>query len=163
ALALETAAAYIAENRVTLSDYLDRWAEDRLEVLNWSKPALTQYPRALAVTFQISVNCLSEDAHALLQRLAWFSPEPIPEFLLDVPIPGAEDRDLSDGINELSNLSLVTRRPGNSSFSVHRLLQEATRLNLAGEYRRSLVEAVRWMDAAFTGDPAKVDTWPRLD
>jgi Leucine-rich repeat (LRR) protein len=163
ALALETAAAFIVEKRVTFSDYLDHWGENRLEVLNWSKPALTQYPRALAVTFQISVNRLSEDARTLLQRLAWFSPEPIPEFVLDVPIPDAEDEDLSNSIDELSNLSLVTRRPENSFFSVHRLLQEASRLSLAGKYRQSLAEAVRWIDAAFTGDPADVDTWSRLD
>lgn len=163
ALALETAAAFIAEKRVTFSDYLDRWGENRLEVLNWSDPARTQYPRPLAVTFQISVSRLSEDARTLLRRLAWFSPEPIPEFVLAIPIPDAEDKDMSDSIDELSNLSLVTRRPENEFFSVHRLLQEATRLSLAGRDRQSLAEAVRWIDAAFTGDPADIDTWSRLD
>ena len=163
ALALEQAAAFIAEKRLTFGEYLDQLHANWLGVMSWCKPVVTQYPHALAATWQTSVARLSEDARRLLQRLAWFSPEPIPEFVLDVPIPGAGDGTLSDSLDELSSLSLVTRRPENPFFSVHRLVQVATRLNLADQKLASLEDAVRWIDAAFVGDPTDVETWPRLD
>ena len=103
ALALETAAAFIAEKRLTFSEYLEGWDVNRLEVLKSSNPAAPQYP--LAVTFQISISRVSEDARRLLQRLAWFSPEPVPEFVLDVPIPTTGDNNLSDQLDELSCFS----------------------------------------------------------
>jgi hypothetical protein len=83
--------------------------------------------------------------------------------VLDVRFPEAADKDLSDPLDELSSLSLVTRRPEKSIFFVHPLLQEATRLSLAGEKRQSLEEAVRWIEAAFTGHRADLDIWQRRE
>jgi Leucine-rich repeat (LRR) protein len=163
ALALEQAAAFINEKQWTFRKYIDEWHNSWLEVADWSKPAVTQYPRALVASWQTSVARLSENARRLLQSLSWFSSEPIPEFMLDVSMMGLDAKNLWDSLNELSSLSLVTRHVENSFFSVHRLVQTTTRLSLGQQCRESLEEAVCWMDAAFTGDPTDVKNWPRLD
>ena len=43
----------------------------------WADPAITKYPRAVAVTWQTSVNQVSEPGRRLLERLAWLAPEPV--------------------------------------------------------------------------------------
>jgi hypothetical protein len=46
-------------------------------VAGWADPAITKYPRAVAVTWQTSVNQVSEPGRRLLERLAWLAPEPV--------------------------------------------------------------------------------------
>jgi Leucine-rich repeat (LRR) protein len=166
ALALEQAAAFINERQLTFAQYRKELHDNWLSVAGWSKPAVTNYPRALAATWQTSVARLSEPTRRTLHRLAWFSSEPIPEFILDVAV-NDRAKSLWDSLHELSSLSLVMRRMESSFFSVHRLVQQATRLKLEadhpGEHRQSLEEALNWIEAAFTGDPANVENWPRLD
>jgi len=38
------------------------------------------------------VTPLTNAGRHLLERLAWLAPDPVPEFLLDVPIPGVGAR-----------------------------------------------------------------------
>ena len=158
ALALEQAAAYIAKRRLTLSQYLERWHSHRDDALTWFDATVTGYPRAVAVTWQTSVAELSDGGRRLLERLAWLAPEKVPEFLLKVPIPG--DDDLHDALDDLAAYSLVTR----PFFLLHRLVQDVTRRSLTGDAQhQQLVEALGWIDAAFTGDHRDVRNWPRLD
>src|SRR5262249_54939806 len=160
ALALEHAGAYIVRHRVSFDQYRALWRDSREKVMSWSDPSVTHYPRAMAVTWHTSVARLTEDGRRLLKRLGWFSSEPIPEFLLDIPIPEIDHEFASAGLADLGALSLVTRFPGSRSFSVHRLVQDVTRRSLSVEHdRRSLEEALRWLDAAFTGDPRDLKTW----
>jgi hypothetical protein len=102
ALALEQAAAFIAKRRLTFGQYLEQWRSKRDEVLAWFDATVTGYPRAVAVTWQTSVAQLSEPGRRLLERLAWLAPEKVPEFLLDVPIPGAEAENLHDALDDLA-------------------------------------------------------------
>jgi hypothetical protein len=47
---------------------------------------------------------------------------------------------------------------------VHRLVQDVTRRSLdASQTRKRIIEAVAWVNAAFTGDPSDVRSWLRLD
>ena len=164
ALALEHAGAYIVRHRVSFDQYRTLWRDSREKIMSWSDPVVTHYPRAMAVTWHTSVARLSEEGRRLLKRLAWFSPEPIPEFLLDVPVPDIGDEFAAIALADLGALSLVTRSSEKRFFSVHRLVLDVTRHSLAAEHdHRSLEEALRWIDAAFTGDPRDVETWPRLD
>lgn len=145
ALALEQAGAYIVTNRFTFDQYLEAWRTHHDAVLEWFDERQMQYPRSVAVTWQTSVDQLTPDGHALLRLLAWFAPDPIPESLLDVPVPslnpsvcstGAEERTRGwpKGAGEshaaLANLeaySLVMRDGDTPSFTVHRLVQDVTR------------------------------------
>ena len=63
----------------------------RYSVLDWFDSTVTGYPKAVAVTWQTSVAQLTEPGgRRLLERLAWFAPEKVPEFLLDILVPQAQ-------------------------------------------------------------------------
>jgi tetratricopeptide (TPR) repeat protein len=164
ALALEQAGAYVAKHGISFARYRDLWRENWDKVAGWSDERITKYPRAVAVTWQTSVNQLTPAGRRLLQRLAWLAPESAPDFLLDVPAPDVEGEDLADALTDLADYSLVRRNPEHEEFSVHRLVQDATRRGLAEEEsQRSLVEALAWVNAAFVGDAQDVRAWPCLD
>ena len=111
ALALEQAGAYISQRRLSLSDYRSQWQSNRQMVLAWNEPRLTQYDRNLATTWLTSYQQVSEAARTLLRRLAWLSPEPIPESLLEVDVPGDPEAtgDGWEAISQLESYSLVNR------------------------------------------------------
>jgi hypothetical protein len=127
ALALEHAGAYIATRRIGFGQYLDIWRSNREKVIGWADPATTGYPRAVAETWQASMDQLTETGHHLLERLAFLAPDPVPEFLLDVVIPDVEAEDQHDALVNLAAYSLVTRDGEMLQFSVHRLVQDVTR------------------------------------
>ncbi|MBP7443982.1 MAG: tetratricopeptide repeat protein [Zoogloea sp.] len=166
ALGLEQAGAYIAQRRSTFGQYLAQWQCHRDEVLSWFDERLMQYPRSIAITWQTSFDQLGSPARRLLQHLAWFAPEPIPETLLDIPSLGQSGlvADLHGAMVELDAFSLVMRATDAPFFEVHRLVQEVTRSDLRqGDEHSVLVEALRWVNAAFVGDPVDVHSWTVLE
>jgi hypothetical protein len=168
ALGLEQAGAYISQRRLSLSDYRSQWQRNRETVLAWNDPRLTQYDRSLAATWFTSYQQVSESARALLRRLAWLSPEPIPESLLAVEVAG-EPQGSGDGweaISQLESYSLLNRSAEAPTFSVHRLVQEVGRLWQQQPDEREaneLVSALGWLATAFVGNPMDVRNWPVLD
>jgi tetratricopeptide (TPR) repeat protein len=161
-LALEQAGAYIAERRLTFAAYLEEWQSR----LTWFDPRVSHYPASVAVTWQTSFDRLTAPARRLLERLAWLGPEPIPESLLDVPVPDLPEPepDPHDALVELGTYSLVTRAAETPTFTVHRLVQDVTRRSLRNDPSNGpLNEALRWVNAAFVGDPGDVRDWPTLD
>lgn len=164
ALALEQAAAFIARRRLTFAQYLEQWCSHGDEVLAWFDETVTGYPRAVAVTWQTSVAQLSEGGRKLLERLAWFAPERVPEFLLDVPIPGGEAEKLPEALDDLAAYSLVTRDAEGPFFLVHRLVQDISRRSLAEKSaHRRINEALNWVDVTFYGDSNDVRNWKIID
>jgi tetratricopeptide (TPR) repeat protein len=164
ALALEHAGAYIVRHRASFRRYRELWQGSREKVISWSDPAVTHYPRAIAATWQTSVAQLADPARRLLERLAWLAPEPVPEFLLDVPIPEDEGEDLYEALADLAAYSLATRDPKEPRFLVHGLVQDVTRRSLdAAASQQRVIEALGWVNAGFEGDPEDVRNWPRLD
>jgi tetratricopeptide (TPR) repeat protein len=164
ALALEQAGAYIQRRQTTLGAYRQEWASSAGKLLGWFGPGVTDYPRSVAMTWQTSVDRLTPAGRLMLERLAFLAPEPVPEFLLDVPIEGADGEDLPAALDDLAGYSLVTRKTAEPAFTVHRVVQTVTRQSLdeAGA-RRALTEALAWINVAFTGAPTDVRNWPRLD
>ena len=163
ALALEQASAYITKTRLSFTRYLEKWQDQRDKALDWFDPRLMQYPRSVAVTWQTSFNRLGEPSRRLLQRLAWLASEPIPESLLEVAVRDASEVDPLGDLAELESYSLVSRAADTPTFSVHRLVQEVTRRSQRDDPAHTiLVEALRWLDAAFGGDPQDVRIWPVL-
>ena len=166
ALALEQAGAHIARQRLSFGQYLEKWRHQQQAVLKWHDPRLMHYPASVATTWQTSFAQLQPPARALLERLAWLAPDPIPESLLETPIPdlAMDEGDPTEALAELEAYSLVTRAAERPEFSVHRLVQAVTRHDLQGDgVPKRLVEALRWMEAAFVGDPTDVRNWPVLD
>jgi len=186
ALGLEQAGAYIATQRITFERYLKLWTESRAKVLGWFDRSLMAYDHdvGLAATWATSVEKLTPAGRCLLERLAFFAPEPIPESLLDVAVPAADgDFDAYEALADLDAYSLVSRSKAENgttarSFAVHRLVQDFTRCELARRGRRTqwifrllgrkrarapLAEAVTWLDTAFVGEPQDVRHWPKLD
>jgi tetratricopeptide (TPR) repeat protein len=160
ALALEQAGAYIAKLGLSFARYRQLWQENWAKVAGWADPAITKYPRAVAVTWQTSVNQLSQPGRRLLERLAWLAPEPVPIFLIGVPVPAIAE-DTEEALADLAGYSLVRRNPQSQEFSVHRLVQDVTRRNLVEQERpSSLVEALGWINAAFPFDADDVRYWP---
>ena len=88
ALGLEQAGAYIAKLRIPFARYLKLWTENREKALAWSDATLTGSEKTLATTWVTSVERLSPASRRLLDRLAMLAPDPIPELLFDVPVPG---------------------------------------------------------------------------
>ncbi len=85
---------------------------------------------------------------------------------MQVPVPGldAADADPFGALAELESYSLVTRAADTPSFSVHRLVQEVTRRSQRDDpTHATLTEALRWINAAFVGDPQDVRNWPVLN
>ena len=168
ALALEQAGAYISQRRHSLIAYRSQWQTNRQMVLAWNDSRLTQYDRNLATTWLTSYQQVSEAARTLLRRLAWLSPEPIPETLLEVDVPGDPEAagDGREAINQLEGFSLLNRSAEAPTFSVHRLVQEVGRLwqQQPNEPEpNELEQALRWLNAAFVGNPQDVRSWSVLD
>jgi hypothetical protein len=126
ALALEQAAATIEKLRCGFRQYLGIWQRNREKVVGWARPEITGYHRAVATTWQTSVDQLTAPTRHLLERLAFLAPDPVPMFLLDVAVPDAEAEDLHEALADLAAVSLVTLEAGGERFAVHRLVQDVT-------------------------------------
>jgi tetratricopeptide (TPR) repeat protein len=166
ALALEQAGAYIATEKIGFVRYLKLWKESRDKVLGGS---LTGSEKTLATVWATSVDRLSPESRRLLDRLAMIAPDPIPDSLIDVPVPGeAVDYDAHRARAGLYAYSLVTGARGEGGaakgFVMHRLVQDFARRAMTEERRgEALREALDWINAAFVGDPQDVRTWQVLD
>jgi tetratricopeptide (TPR) repeat protein len=169
ALGLEQAGAHIATDRIGFARYLKLWSESREKALAWADATVTGSDRTLATTWTTSVARLSPESRRLLERLAFLAPDPIPDFLLDVAVPGEEsDTDAYQARGGLYAYSLISgvaaEGGGPSGFVVHRLVQDFARRAMSEERRsHALREALEWVNAAFVGDSQDVRSWPVLD
>jgi tetratricopeptide (TPR) repeat protein len=169
ALGLEQAGAHIAVEHIGFAGYLALWNAARDAALAWSDPVVTGSEKTLATAWTTSVVRLSPESRRLLERLAFLAPDPIPDSLLDVPVPGeAASAGAISARAGLYAYSLITRVSGEDGgspgFVVHRLVQDFARRAM-GEERRSQArrEALEWVSAAFVGAPNDVRNWPTLD
>jgi hypothetical protein len=104
ALALAQAGAYINKQRIGFARYLSLWREKRALVVNWFEKRLVSYNHdvGLATTWVTSVEQLTPGGRRLLEPLAFLALEPVPDSLLDVPVPGgASDFDARDALTDL--------------------------------------------------------------
>jgi hypothetical protein len=169
ALGLEQAGAHIATERIGFADYLKLWSESREKALGGSDSALMDSERTLATTWTTSVDRLSPESRRLIDRLAMLAPDPVPDSLLDVQVPGeAAKYDAHKARADLYAYSLITRAIGEhgtgQGFVVHRLVQDSARRAMPEQRRReALREALAWVNAAFVGDPEDTRSWPVLE
>jgi tetratricopeptide (TPR) repeat protein len=135
-IAMDHAAAYIDETGVDVDTYLKMYRKDPYGLL--SEAVDTEYPRAVANTWSISVAQLGDDASEIFKLCAFFSPEPIAEELFlgggsDVHAPVALRAALSDvrrfrqAVRQLHRYSLARIDGKRNVLVVHRVVQAVTR------------------------------------
>jgi hypothetical protein len=183
-LAVEQAAAWLAETGIPASLYIDRLETQAADALELSKPF--DYATPVAATWNLSVHRLRERSPAavrLLQILAFCSPEPVSATLLYgdamnaalLPLdPALHDRlALGHAIREASRLALIKVHQASASVQMHRLVQAVIRSPMTVEQQaetrhtvhRILVGAMP--NQGETDDPANWSAydiiWPHLE
>ena len=176
-LTLEQAAAYIAHESITFSDYLKEWESDKEKVLHWCNEREMKYPVSAAVTWQRTFDKLSPSSRTVLRLAAFLAPEVIPTemfedssdvlngammLLEDKKPPGKSKLKIKVALSELSAYSMITRQQ--EGFTVHRILQEVIRTRIPEDKRRDWIEKTLGIVNDFAPtDSRDVRTWPVLD
>ncbi|MFJ4672590.1 FxSxx-COOH system tetratricopeptide repeat protein [Kitasatospora purpeofusca] len=173
-LAVEVAAAWLAETETPVATYLAQLREASAGLLSLAAPA--DYPTPAGAAWNVSIARLRERSPAavrLLQLCAFLAAEPISIRLLysdemvDALVP--YDADLSDRfmlgsvIQAASRFALAKVDPGARSLQVHRLIRSVVLEGLTEDERRTARHAVHLVLARArpvvgeTDDPAN---WP---
>ncbi|MGW7468035.1 FxSxx-COOH system tetratricopeptide repeat protein [Streptomyces xantholiticus] len=177
-LAVEQAAAWIAETATPVSAYLEQLREQAASVLALNQPV--GYPEPVAATWNVSIERLKERSPAavrLLQLCAFFAPEPISANLLyskemiDAlkPYDASLEEKLVLGrvIREIGRFALAKVDQVSNSIQVHRLVQAVIRAQLTEEEQMDARHAVhRILAGARPDDDEPIDnpeTWPRFN
>lgn len=179
-LALEQAAAYIAETGASFSSYLTGYRKQGLKLLEKQGPVMgndekEQQKRTVATTWALNFADIEKNFPAsedLLRLSAFLAPDSIPLELLEngaaeLPekLAGAADNPLvlDELLSPLLRFSLIRRDEEKRTYSIHPLVQEVIRDGLSKEDQKVWAEqTVRAMHAAFP-DVTKFENWPTLD
>ncbi|MFF3888783.1 FxSxx-COOH system tetratricopeptide repeat protein [Streptomyces sp. NPDC001914] len=176
-LAVEQAAAWLAETATPIEEYLRQLAEQTTEVMDLNQPS--DYPTTVAATWNVSIARLRERSPAsvrLLQLCAFMGAEPISSHLLyskemiDAlkPYDPALQESLLLGrvIREIGRFALAKVDQVSSSIQVHRLVQAVIRSQLDEEERREARHVVHTVLAGCRPDGDEPiddpETWPRF-
>ncbi|MGH8967657.1 MAG: FxSxx-COOH system tetratricopeptide repeat protein, partial [Actinomycetes bacterium] len=176
-LAVEQAAAWIAETATPIDTYLEQLARQAPEVLALNQPA--GYPQPVAATWNISIERLEERSPAavrLLQLCAFFAPEPISANLLYSkemiealkPYDASLQEKLVLGrvIREIGRFALAKVDQVSNSIQVHRLVQAVIRAQLSEEEQAEARHVVhRILAGARPDDDEPIDNpanWPQF-
>jgi tetratricopeptide (TPR) repeat protein len=177
-LALEQAAAYIAQRRMSFADYLAAWARERQKVLSWYDSLIMAYPMSLAVTWQGSFEALEPAAAALLRLCAFLARSPIPVAMFELGpaiLQEASDLlrketgqqrpgepDVLEPLAALADYSLISWRE--RTFTVHAMVQEVLKSRIPPERRPEWIAlSLRLVTKYAPGDADDVRTWPVWD
>ncbi|WP_427165503.1 FxSxx-COOH system tetratricopeptide repeat protein [Streptomyces sp. C1-1] len=137
-LALDQAAAWLAETGTPVDTYLAELERQAAQVMSFGRPA--NYPQPVGATWNVSIERLREHSPAavrLLQLCAFFGTEPISMKLLYsdpmVSVLAAEDPALQERlfvgrvIREIGRFALARVDSATQSIQVHRLVQAVIR------------------------------------
>jgi len=153
-IAVEHAAAYLAETGQTVDEYLTRFTENAHQLLS-EQPAETDLPAPVSGTWAMSITLLTPDAEHLFNLCSFFSPEPIAVELFLQPVAGI---DAPPGLAEflsspqrfraaatlLHRLSLARVDGARDLIQVHRVVQAVTK----GRLRLHRIDTYRAYRAA---------------
>lgn len=171
-LALDQAGAYLAETASTVPDYLTRYREYGLRLLD-----STAEPEhaSVTVTFTLALEQMAKrslrgpEAVQRVRLCAFLMPDAIPESILaacrfdtEGTREDEEAGDIDDIIAAMCSYSLASRNLENRTVTVHRLVQTVTREALSPEERREWM--VRAVQAVADGTPDfEFEDWPLCD
>lgn len=152
-LALEQAAAFIRETKVSLAEYLTLHEQSHAELLAQEALGSTQYPDSVATTWLLTVGKLTPLAQAVLRLSAFLAPSGIPRDLFAdagevlaeavAEISGAEAQPptafaLLTALRDLARYSMIELEE--TAFGVHRLVQQVERDRFVQSDQRHWVE-----------------------
>ncbi|WP_244210870.1 FxSxx-COOH system tetratricopeptide repeat protein [Amycolatopsis kentuckyensis] len=172
-LAIEQAAAWLAETGMPARDYLDLFEEKVTEILDTAAP--NDYEVSVAAAWNVSFDELSSRspaAHQLLQVCAFFAPEPISRSLFtgvrDASIAPELDAALRDpmrlgrAIRDINRYSLAKIDHRSNTLLLHRLVQLVLRERMSEQHRTEMRHGAHLLLAKMDpGDPASPATWTR--
>jgi tetratricopeptide (TPR) repeat protein len=135
-IAVEHAAAYLAETGQSVDEYLTRFAENAHQLFS-EKPGDSDLPAPVSGTWAMSTTLLTPDAEHLFNLCAFFSPEPIAAELFMQDIAGIEDpaglgeflsssHRFRAAASQLHRLSLAKVDGARDLIQVHRVVQAVT-------------------------------------
>jgi tetratricopeptide (TPR) repeat protein len=151
-IAVEHAAAYLAETGQSVEEYLARFAENAQELLS-EQPVDSDLPAPVAATWSMSTTRLTSDAEHLFNLCSLFSPEPIAAELFLQSATGishppglaeflASPQRFRAAAAELHRLSLAKVDGAHDLIQVHRVVQAITQRRLR-LHRTELFHAYR--------------------
>lgn len=161
-LALEQAAAYIAQTRISLFDYLDR-LRCRPERMYTMGAEGSPGDRTIARLWTITMSTLAardQAAVELLQILVYYAPDDIPRLIMPHD-DSLGEIDLDDLLGLLASYSLINLTE--ESISIHRIMRKVT---LADPLYRDIQEMARdtaltWLANSLPSGPEyNTDSWP---
>jgi tetratricopeptide (TPR) repeat protein len=153
-IAIEHAAAYLAETGQSIEEYLARFTENAHQLLS-EQPADSDLPAPVSGTWAMSSTLLTADAVHLFNLCSFFSPEPISTELFLQPAadiegpPGLAEllsspQRFRAAATQLHRLSLARVDGARNLIHVHRVVQAVTK----GRLRLDRIEAFRAYRAA---------------
>lgn len=180
-LALEYAAAYLLEKRVSVRKYLVRLESERNTLLARKYPGMTNYPASVATTWHVSIHRLSFLSRYILRIAACFASDPIPRRIFDYLLASttpyvahelielalirralAPSHTTDDALSELACYSLISLSEDN--LRVHPLLQavlrDSVRLRSWQYYLLFLEHSLLGMNVPRSREAARVALWP---
>jgi tetratricopeptide (TPR) repeat protein len=134
-IAVEHAAAYLAETGQSVDEYLIRFGNDAHQLLS-EQPS--DFPASVSATWAVSTTLLTSDAEHLFNLCAFFSPEPIAADLLlqnahaITEPPGLREvlsssHRFRSASSQLHRLSLARVDGARDLIQVHRVVQAVTK------------------------------------
>jgi len=153
-IAVEHAAAYLAETGQTVRQYLTRFTENAHQLLS-EQPTDSDLASPVSGTWAMSITLLAADAEHLFNLCSFFSPEPIATRLFLQRTAGVEDppglaellsspQRFRAAANQLHRLSLARVDGARDLIHVHRVVQAVTK----GRLRVGRIEAFHAYRAA---------------
>ncbi len=168
-LALEQAAAYVAESGLTIARYLRLFQERSVDLLHRSSAGADK--DTVATIWQLSFDRVRQNSPsgaALLRLCAFLAPDDIPRDIFsaaagqlpaDLSEAASDPLAFEDAVAALRRYSLI--RATEDSLSVHRLVQAVVRQRLRGDaVPEWAAAAVRLLHSVFPENSEDVSTWP---
>ena len=169
-LALDQAAAFIAEMQSSIEGYLSLYERERVELLSHRGEHTQDHP-SVTITFLLAFNKVAEANPAaadLLRVCAFLEADSIPEEIFSegawelgetLEAIAKTPFTLTKTIGEAERLSLLERNPETKTMNLHCLAQEVLRDEMGDEARRIWAErAVRAVNAVFP--EVEYANWP---
>jgi len=146
-IAIDHAAAYLAETTLSVDEYLTRFAENAHQLLS-EHPGEPDLPAHISGTWAMSTTLLTPDAEHLFNLCAFFSPEPIAAELFlqdttDIDRPPGLGEFLSSAqrfraaTSQLHRLSLAKVDGARDLIQMHRVVQAVTQGRLRQSRRET--------------------------
>jgi len=175
-LAIDHASAYLEETKCSLENYAKYLDKHGVKILQGKQYASAAYgKKTVEATWAISIERLKEtnpSAVALLTASSYLAPDDIPIGLFKADpesLPDSlkklvtEDHLFDQTLGELQKFSLIRRRQGEDTFSMHRLVQSVIRESQDEDESKAWLNSLLGCLKASTPAVNDFHNWPVLE